>query len=82
MRATLDAHAPNSHRVESQASADGCNAIDLSTAQSEIIRPELLEFFKTLVEDKMTDKVRARIGQRVSQTNEVTDFRSTNRRRW
>jgi hypothetical protein len=32
-------------------------AIDLSTAQNEILRKELQEFFKTAVEDKLTADV-------------------------
>lgn len=57
MRATLKALAPTPHNVASQAFADDSTTIDLSTAQSELIRPELLEFLKTLVEEKMTEKV-------------------------
>ncbi|KAK7179888.1 PLP-dependent transferase [Paraphaeosphaeria sporulosa] len=56
MRATLKALAPTPHDVASQAFAHDSTTIDLSTAQSELIRPELLEFLKTLVEDKMTEK--------------------------
>jgi hypothetical protein len=33
-------------------------AIDLSNAQNEVLRPELLEFFKSTVEDKVTSNVR------------------------
>lgn len=32
-------------------------AIDLSNAENEVLRSELLEFFKTTVEDKLTEKV-------------------------
>jgi len=32
-------------------------AVDLSTAQNEVLRPELLEFFKSTVEDKVTSQV-------------------------
>ena len=35
------------------------NANDLSIAQNEVLRPELLEFFKSTIEDKATSKVRA-----------------------
>jgi DNA-binding transcriptional MocR family regulator len=57
MRATLKALAPKPHDVVVQASLDDPTTVDLSTAQSELIRPELLEFLKTLVEDKITEKV-------------------------
>jgi hypothetical protein len=33
-------------------------SIDLSNAQNEVLRPELVEFFKTTVEDKLISKVR------------------------
>ncbi|KAL1606492.1 hypothetical protein SLS60_003896 [Paraconiothyrium brasiliense] len=56
MRATLKVLGAKTHDVASQAAADDPNTIDLSTAQSEVIRPELLEFLKTLVEDKITEK--------------------------
>jgi hypothetical protein len=39
---------------------DSAETIDLSDAQNEVLRPELLEFFKTTVEDKLTEKVRER----------------------
>lgn len=32
--------------------------VDLSTAQNEVLRPELLEFFKSTIEDKATSNVR------------------------
>jgi hypothetical protein len=32
-------------------------AVDLSSAQNEVLRPELLEFFKSTVEDKVTSQV-------------------------
>lgn len=57
MRATLKALALTPHDLTSRGLPDDSTAIDLSTAQSELIRPELLEFFKTLVENKMTEKV-------------------------
>jgi hypothetical protein len=31
--------------------------INLSNAQNEVLRPELVEFFKSTVEDKLTGKV-------------------------
>jgi hypothetical protein len=31
---------------------------DVSTAQNEVLRPELLEFFKSTVEDQVTSSVR------------------------
>ena len=31
--------------------------VDLSDAQNEVLRPELLEFFKTTIEAKLTKKV-------------------------
>jgi hypothetical protein len=37
---------------------DATTAIDLSNAQNEMLHKELVEFFKTTVEDKLTDKVR------------------------
>jgi hypothetical protein len=33
-------------------------AVDLSSAQNEVLRTELVEFFKSTVEDKVTGKVR------------------------
>jgi hypothetical protein len=57
MRATLKALAPKSNAVAAQAFLDDPTTIDLSTAPSELIRPELLEFLKTLVESKITEKV-------------------------
>ncbi|KAF1961735.1 PLP-dependent transferase [Byssothecium circinans] len=36
---------------------DLATCIDLSNAQNEVLRPELLEFFKTAVEDRATQKV-------------------------
>ena len=36
---------------------DPTTAVDLSTAQNEVLRPELLEFFKRTVEDKVTSEV-------------------------
>ena len=36
---------------------DVSTTIDLSTAQNQVIRPELLEFFKSVVEDKITEQV-------------------------
>jgi hypothetical protein len=32
-------------------------AVDLSSAQNEVLRPELLEFFKSIVDDKATSQV-------------------------
>jgi len=37
---------------------DHTELINLSNAQNEVLRPELVEFFKTTVEDKLTGKVR------------------------
>jgi hypothetical protein len=39
-------------------SSEPGESIDLSNAQNEVLRPELVEFFKTTVEDKLTGKVR------------------------
>jgi hypothetical protein len=36
---------------------DATTAVDLSSAQNEVLRPELVEFFKSTVEDKVTNKV-------------------------
>jgi hypothetical protein len=36
---------------------DPTTAIDLSCAQNEVLRTELIEFFKTTVENKLTAKV-------------------------
>jgi hypothetical protein len=36
---------------------DATTAVDLSSAQNEVLRPELLEFFKSTVEDQVTNKV-------------------------
>jgi hypothetical protein len=39
--------------------SDHTEPICLSNAQNEVLRPELVEFFKTTVEDQLTSKVRA-----------------------
>jgi hypothetical protein len=39
---------------------DPTETINLSSAQNEVLRPELVEFFKTAVEDKLTGEVRKR----------------------
>lgn len=57
MRVTLDALAANPPSGASHASGAASHTIDLSTAQNEVIRPELLEFFKTVVEDRITEQV-------------------------
>ena len=57
MRATMNSLAPNSPSA-SRSGDEESAAIDLSTAQNEVIRPELLEFFKSMVEDKITEHVR------------------------
>lgn len=57
MRETLKTLGSRPLSVSPQQSDDVSTAIDLSTAQNQVIRPELLEFFKSLVEDKMTEKV-------------------------
>lgn len=36
---------------------DPTTAVDLSSAQNEVLRPELIEFFKTTVENKLTTEV-------------------------
>ena len=59
MRATLGAIAPIPPKFFSRAEEEAVAAIDLYTAQYEVIRPELVEFFKTLVEDKITVDVRS-----------------------
>ncbi|KAF1970817.1 PLP-dependent transferase [Bimuria novae-zelandiae CBS 107.79] len=56
MRATLDKLASLPSNGVSPAEDEASTVIDLSTAQNEVIRPELLEFFKTLIEDKITEQ--------------------------
>ena len=56
MRTALDELLP---RIEAQAPHklyDPSTAYDLSCAQNEVLREELMEFFKTAVEDKLVDK--------------------------
>ena len=48
------------NHAQSPATSDLANAIDLSNAQNEVLRPELVEFCKTTIEDKLTGKVRGR----------------------
>lgn len=36
---------------------DATTAVDLSSAQNEVLRPELLEFFKSTLENGVTSKV-------------------------
>jgi hypothetical protein len=36
---------------------DASTAVDLSSAQNEVLQPELLEFFKSTVENNITSKV-------------------------
>lgn len=58
MRATLSTLGSRPLSRTSQEQGGDSATIDLSTAQNEVIRPELLEFFKSLVEDGITEQVR------------------------
>ena len=57
MRATLSALGSRPLSRTSQEQGGDSATIDLSSAQNEVIRPELLEFFKSLVEEKITEQV-------------------------
>lgn len=48
---------PASAAASSMIGPDPASSIDLSNGQNEVLRPELVEFFKTTVEDKLTEKV-------------------------
>jgi len=65
LAALLPAATPPSHQYNSNATA----VVDLSTAQNEVIRPELLEFFKSTVEDKVTSAVISHFSLRRIQTD-------------
>jgi hypothetical protein len=57
MQATLEYILPTIAAAAPPAKYNSTNAIDLSNAQNEVLRPELLEFFKRTVENDITSKV-------------------------
>jgi hypothetical protein len=57
MDRTLEEFLPTIAAAAPPRDYDPSTAVDLSSAQNEVLRPELLEFFKSTVEDKVTDKV-------------------------
>ncbi|KAF2686281.1 PLP-dependent transferase [Lentithecium fluviatile CBS 122367] len=56
MGRTLDELRSRSAHHLSSKKSESVETIDLSNAQNEVLRPELVEFFKTTVEDKLTGK--------------------------
>ena len=50
-------------------------AVDLSSAQNEVLRAELLELFKTTVEDKVTSEVNSGPSAPVSSSARLTSSR-------
>lgn len=57
MTSTLSELLPTSATAALSKKADSSTSFDLSNAQNEVLRHELLEFFKTTVEDELTEKV-------------------------
>jgi hypothetical protein len=57
MQATLDDILPTIAAAAPPAKYNSTDAIDLSNAQNEVLRPELLEFFKRIVENDVTSQV-------------------------
>ena len=57
MQRAVEEFAPPSKRLNTTSNVS--SIIDLSTAQNETLRPELVEFFKSTVEDKATSDVRS-----------------------
>ncbi|KAH7396693.1 pyridoxal phosphate-dependent transferase [Phaeosphaeria sp. MPI-PUGE-AT-0046c] len=57
MQSAVEEFAPTTPPTHSNTA----NVIDLSTAQNEVLRPELVEFFKSTVEDKATGNVCTRL---------------------
>lgn len=55
MLRAVEEFAPSSSKQHTSTNAS--SIIDLSTAQNETLRPELVEFFKSTVEDKATSDV-------------------------
>jgi hypothetical protein len=57
MQTTLEDILPTIAAAAPPAQYNPTTAIDLSNAQNEVLRPELLDFFKTTVEKGVTSKV-------------------------
>jgi hypothetical protein len=57
MERALDEVLPSITAAATPQHYDATAAVDLSSAQNEVLRPELVEFFKSTVEDKVTGKV-------------------------
>lgn len=57
---TLNQLLPKAAAVAPPKNYDPATAVDLSSAQNDVLRPELLEFFKTTVEDELTEEVGVR----------------------
>jgi hypothetical protein len=58
MQKTLTSLLPAQRQTAPPTQYNPATAIDLSNAQNEVLRAELLEFLKSVVEDGFTDKVR------------------------
>ena len=59
MQKTLKAlHVATTAATDPPPSYNPSTAIDLSNAQNQVLRPELLEFLKTVVDDRLTTEVR------------------------
>ena len=54
---TLDELLPVFDAATPQDHHNPTTAIDLASAQNEVLRPELVELFKSIVEDKVTSQV-------------------------
>lgn len=57
MSSALEELLPKIDAVAPHKLYDPTTAIDLSSAQNEVLRTELIEFFKTTVENKLSSKV-------------------------
>lgn len=57
---TLDELLPGFAAAAPPKQYDPTTSVDLSTAQNDVLRPELIELFKSTVNDKITGQVRIR----------------------
>lgn len=57
MQKTLDELVPVFAAAAPPPQCNPTSAVDLSNAQNEVLRSELLEFFKSTIEDQLTSKV-------------------------
>jgi hypothetical protein len=66
MERTLEEFLPTTAAAAPPRQYNATTAVDLSRAQNEVLRPELLEFFKSTVDDKATSQVSHVMFSRVS----------------